>query len=126
MALKLFKSFMLGAILLIGFAQVGTSFAQDAQKQVQTGIETVDPNAKPKKAESDITKLIKNAVNLLSWVIGIVSVLMIMFGGFKYVTSGGDSSGVASAKSTIIYAVIGLVVAVLAQILVRFVIGVTK
>jgi hypothetical protein len=118
---------MLGIVLLLGVAQLSHSYVYaDAEDQVGAGIKTVDPGATPQKANSDITNLIKNAVKLLSWVIGIVSVLMIMFGGFRYATSGGDSNAVASAKRTIIYAVIGLVVAVLAQILVRYVIGVTK
>ena len=46
---------------------------------------------------------------------------MIIWGGIKYVTSGGDSAGVTSAKNTILYAVIGLVVALLAYTLVNFV-----
>jgi hypothetical protein len=47
---------------------------------------------------------------------------MIIFAGFKYVTSGGDSSKIGSAKNTLIYAVVGLVVAGLSQIIVRYVV----
>ncbi len=54
-------------------------------------------------------------------VIGIVAVVMIMVGGFKYVTAGGDSSNITSAKHTIIYALIGLVIVAMAQFLVQFV-----
>ena len=46
---------------------------------------------------------------------------MIMVGGLKYMTSQGDSANVASAKNTILYAVIGLVVVALAQVIVKFV-----
>ena len=46
---------------------------------------------------------------------------MIIIGGIKYVTSNGDSSGVTSAKNTILYAVVGLVVAVMAYTIVNFV-----
>jgi len=46
---------------------------------------------------------------------------MIIIGGFKYVTSGGDSTKISSAKSTIFYALIGLVVVALAQVIVRLV-----
>ncbi len=53
---------------------------------------------------------------------GIVSVVMIIIGGFRYVVSGGDSNGVSGAKNTILYAVIGLVVVLFAQIIVTFVI----
>jgi hypothetical protein len=47
---------------------------------------------------------------------------MIIFGGFRFVTSGGDANATASARNTIIYAVIGLAVAAIAEVLVRFVI----
>lgn len=62
-------------------------------------------------------------VNVLLFIIGAVSVIMIIFGGFRYVTSGGDSGGVTSAKNTILYAVVGLVVAVLAYAIVNFVLN---
>ena len=48
---------------------------------------------------------------------------MIMVGGFKYITSGGDSGNITGAKNTILYAVVGLVVVALAQIIVRFVLA---
>jgi hypothetical protein len=56
-------------------------------------------------------------------VVGVVSVIMIIIGGFKYIISSGDSANVTSAKNTILYAIIGLVVVLLAQIIVRFVIA---
>jgi hypothetical protein len=52
-----------------------------------------------------------------------VAVIMIIVGGLKYITSGGDSNNVSSAKSTIIYAIIGLVVVALAQFIVQFVLN---
>lgn len=60
-------------------------------------------------------------INLLSLIIGIAAVVMIIVGGFKFITSGGDASKVASAKGTLIYALVGLAVVVLAQMIVRFV-----
>lgn len=68
---------------------------------------------------------INNAVilglNLFSIIAGIIAVVMIIVGGIKYITSSGDSGNVQSAKNTILYAVIGLVVVALAQIIVKFV-----
>lgn len=66
--------------------------------------------------------IIANVVNILSILVGIAAVIMIMVGGFKYVTANGDSSNVGSAKQTITYAVIGLVIVVFAQVIVQFVI----
>jgi hypothetical protein len=55
--------------------------------------------------------------------VGFVAVIMIIIGGLKYVTYSGDSSNINSAKNTILYAVVGLVVVALAQIIVKFVLA---
>jgi hypothetical protein len=68
-----------------------------------------------------LTSVVRNVINIFSIVIGIVAVIMIMVGGFKYITAAGDSGNITSAKQTVIYALIGLVVAALAQFLVQFV-----
>lgn len=67
---------------------------------------------------SDVLKLV---VQIISVIAGVAAVIMIIIGGLRYITSGGDSSKVASAKSAIIYAIIGLVIVALAQIIVRYV-----
>lgn len=72
---------------------------------------------------SQFEKVIKLVINIISWIAGVAAVIMIVVGGFKYITSGGDSSSVSSAKNTIIYALVGLVVVALAQVIVRFVIS---
>jgi hypothetical protein len=65
-------------------------------------------------------------VNYFSILIGVVAVIMIIVGGFRYITSGGDSGKVGSAKNTLIYAIIGLVIVALAQIIVHFVLSTTN
>ena len=72
-------------------------------------------------AEPTINKAIKTGLNLFSGIVGIISVVMVIVGGIRYITSGGDSGKVASAQNTVLYAVIGLVVVALAQIIVQFV-----
>ena len=66
--------------------------------------------------------LIQKAINTLLFLIGSISVIMIILGGFKYVTSAGDTGKVTEAKNTIMYAAIGLVVAFLAYAIVAFII----
>lgn len=66
--------------------------------------------------------IIKSVVSFLFWLIGILSVIMIIFGGIKYTTSAGDSGKLQSAKNTILYSVIGLAVAILALAIVNFVV----
>ena len=70
-----------------------------------------------------VNHVVSVVVNLLSVVIGIIAVVMIIIAGLRFVTSGGDSGKVTSAKNTIIYALIGLVVVVFAQVVVRFVLA---
>lgn len=63
----------------------------------------------------------QSIVNMLLFLIGAVAVIMIIIGGFKYVTANGDSSAITSAKNTILYSVIGIVVAIMAYAIVNFV-----
>lgn len=73
--------------------------------------------------KDDLPGIVKNVINLLFFVIGVIAVIMIVIGGIRYATSGGDSSQVQAAKNTVLYAVIGLVVAILAFAIVNFVLG---
>lgn len=73
-------------------------------------------------AEGRLTTVVRSFLQVFSMVVGIVAVAMIVFAGFRYITAGGDSAKTATAQQTIIYAVVGLVIAGLSQIIVRFVI----
>lgn len=73
------------------------------------------------KNDDSVGNLVQTIIGILSFVIGVVAVIMIIVGGIKYVLSNGDASQVKSAKDTILYAVIGLIVALLAYAIVNFV-----
>ncbi len=86
--------------------------------------DTVDCNASGGDlGQTGIGTLAKKVVDWLSWAIGIISIIMIIFAGFKYITSGGESSNVSGAKNTLIYAIVGLVLVVLAQVIVKVVLS---
>ncbi|HEY4963498.1 MAG TPA: pilin [Candidatus Saccharimonadales bacterium] len=68
-----------------------------------------------------VNNVAAEAIRVLAYIIGIASVLMIMFSGFKFITANGDPQAVSTARNTLIYAIIGLVVAVLAQFIVSHV-----
>lgn len=72
---------------------------------------------------SKVNKLVATVINVFSWVVGVISVIMIIYGGFKYITSGGDAGGVTAAKNTILYAIVGLIIVALAQVIVQFVLS---
>lgn len=67
--------------------------------------------------------LLAKATSLVALAVGVTSVIMIIIGGIKFALSGGDSSGVTSARNTVLYAVIGLIIAAAAQSIVVFVIN---
>ena len=69
-----------------------------------------------------LTNLAKTITKWFSIIVGAISIIMIIYGGFRYITSGGDSGRVGNAKNTLIYAIIGLIIVALAQLIVNFVI----
>lgn len=71
----------------------------------------------------NLQSLLATIINYISIFVGVIAVIMIIVGGLQYITSGGDSGKVGKAKTTIIYALVGLVVVALAQFIVRFVLN---
>ena len=95
--------------------------AANAEQSLQGGANDAKGNGM-KDGVGDANSLVKDVVNIILWIVGILSVIMLVWGGIKYTTSAGDSNKVTSAKNTIIYAVIGLIIAILAYAIVNFVI----
>src|SRR5205809_721108 len=71
-------------------------------------------NACGKTGAKSFTENLASITNLLLFIIGAISVIMIIIGGIRYVTSSGDQTAVTAAKNTILYAIIGVVVSFLA------------
>ena len=67
--------------------------------------------------------IFKQITNTILYIVGIIAVIMLILGGIKYLTSGGDSKKVTDAKNTVLYAIIGLVVCFLSFAIVNFVIS---
>jgi hypothetical protein len=106
------------------------AFAQNSeiQESLCSGANLEAPTSTPATAcEADngtgVNGIVNTVITVFSWVVGVVSVIMIIVGGFKYVTSGGESSGVTSAKNTILYAIVGLIIVAIAQVVVKFVLS---
>lgn len=68
------------------------------------------------------TGIFTTVTNVMLFIVGAISVIMIVIGGLRYVLSGGNSTNVTAAKNTILYAIVGLVVAMLAYAVINFVI----
>lgn len=99
------------------------AFAQDAIKEGLCSGANFRTSGGSCAAQSgrSFTDVLAKIVNIISIIVGAAAVLMIIFGGFRYITSGGDSGNISAAKNTILYAIIGLVIVALAQVIVRFV-----
>ena len=65
-------------------------------------------------------------VNIFLYFVGAVAVIVVIWGGFQYITSSGDSQKATTAKNTIMYAVIGIVVVVMSYAIVNWVFGLFK
>ena len=81
------------------------------------GVASAGTNSNP------VLKLLTNVINILSFFVGVLAVGFVIYGGFKYIVSAGDASKVAAAKNTILYALIGVVVVVVARQLILFVLS---
>ncbi|MBI2007968.1 hypothetical protein HYU82_01795 [Candidatus Saccharibacteria bacterium] len=127
--MKLLSKLLVGLSLAIALLFVYSSPALAQTSPDITGglcaganLDVNDPNCDSSDdATEKLNNLIRKVINLLSLVVGIVAVIMIIIGGLRYITSGGSDTGVTSAKNTILYAIIGLIIVALAQLLVRFV-----
>jgi cytochrome bd-type quinol oxidase subunit 2 len=99
------------------FGLVSPVFAQ--------GIQDGADAARPDDAPGDLfgqQGLFKTITNVLIFLIGAIAVVMLIIGGFRYVVSGGNDQSVTDAKNTIMYAIIGLAVAILSYAMINFVI----
>lgn len=122
---------LMASLLLLATPFGVNTIAHAADAGIQSGLcsgieldPTGDTNCKSSgETTKSVSDTITSVINILSILVGVVAVVMVIFGGFKYITSGGDSGKVTSAKNTIVYALIGLVIAALAQVIVRFVLA---
>lgn len=94
----------------------------DTKTAIQCGVNAANGvNDCTSKPTTSLDDTIATVINVLSSLVGVIAVIMIIIGGYRYITSGGASDKVTSAKNTLLYAVIGLVIVALAQVIVKFV-----
>lgn len=94
----------------------------NSQEAVQCGVNSASPSGtNPNDAPETLSQLAAKVINILSLLAGVAAVIMLIIGGFKYVTSSGSPEAAKSARNTITYAVIGLVIVAISQLIVHFV-----
>lgn len=127
-----FRVILLAFVLLLGL-NTGTALASNHNESLFSGAKDeacAGAELKKNTNGSDCTvddqetlnTTIQNGIDLISIIVGIISVVVLIIGGIKFVTSEGDSAKVTSARNTILYAIVGLILVAFAQIIVKFVI----
>jgi hypothetical protein len=96
-------------------------YADNIPTAVNTGIS--DSSSGVGFGSTSLSTIFSDIVNTLLEIVGAIAVIMLVIGGLQYVLSGGDSKRVESAKNTILFAVVGLVIASLALAIIKFVTG---
>ena len=131
---RLAVALAIGLMLLAGL-QLATAQPAHAQAESQDVITSglcqgtnlnLQPGEECKQnedADKKIQKTLKTILNILAIAAGVAAVIMFIYAGFRYIVSGGEESGVKSAKNTLIYAVVGVVVVMLSQTIVIFVLN---
>lgn len=112
---------LLPSILMLGLVAVLGAGSVSAMT-LQEGAEAAKCDGCPTDLFGD-AGIFKQITNTILYIIGIIAVIVLIIGGIKYVVSGGDSKKVTDAKNTVLYAIIGLVIAFLAFAIVNFVIS---
>lgn len=107
----------LGALLCLSTSRVLTSALS-----VQEGANAARAEGMPTELIGD-NGVFSRLTNTILLVVGLISVIMLVYGGLRYILSGGDSKKVTDAKNTILYAIIGLIISLLAFAIVNFVLN---
>ena len=108
------------SLLFVPVLATTTVSAQTPRDQICKGINN-GGNCNT-SGDNNFGNFVKRIINILLFVIGAIAVLMIVIGGLRYVISGGDGSQTKAAKDTILYAVVGLVIALMAYAIINFVV----
>jgi len=125
------KKMILSALIVVcsvfGFSAISVASlptnvsAQAANSVVKKGITTATTADMENKSIAGEGGLISILINFLLWAVGILSVAMIIFSGFRYITSAGDAAKTKSAQTALTYSIVGLIVAVLAWVIVKMI-----
>lgn len=117
---------MVAISMLVLVAAFGSQAAIAAPKDdACAGLKLASPGATCSAASADASsgKIVRSVINILSIAVGAVAVIMVIIGGFRYVVSNGDSNSLQGAKNTILYALVGLIIVLFAQVIVKYVLA---
>ena len=111
-----------GAAAMVTLSAGRAMAAMNYENPAQAGAEAARGNGMPAELIG-ATGVFTRITNTILFAVGTISVIMLIYGGLRYIISGGDSKKVTDAKNTIMYAIIGLIISILAYAIVNFVIN---
>lgn len=109
------------SLLIVQASQSVSVYAADASDAVCGSLTEAGESCVG--SQSRIQGVITFALNMLSWIAGIIAVVMLIISGLRFMTGGGDPQSISSAKRGVIYALVGIAVVILSQSIVRFVVN---
>lgn len=109
------------ALSIITFALFCVFTPETTALTLQEGAEAARCDNCPSNLFGD-TGVFRQITNTILYIVGVVTVIVLIWGGLRYVLSGGDSKKVTDAKNTVLYAIIGLIISFLAFAIVNFVV----
>lgn len=120
--LKIFLAVIaLTTIFNVGVSYADTDPSAGFAKEACSGLTQISNTTQSctSTGQDTLKTVATTVVEIISILIGIVSVIVLIFAGFRFITANGDSNNISAARNMIIYAIVGLVIAVLAQLIVR-------
>ena len=129
---KLILNIIAAVLTVCGMASLAAlspaAYADGSYYCISSGQYVADMSACDNMGDSNINNnnlmgTVNTIINVIIGIVGFIAVAMIILGGISFITSQGDTAKVTKAKNTILYGVVGLIVAILAFAIVNFVLG---
>ena len=125
--MKKILGIIIGVLVMVGVMVPGVCFADYNEKYCQklssdSELYKLNGCDLGNNYQNVIGGKVSGPINVILWIVGVLSVVMIIYGGFSYMTSAGDAAKVHKAKTILIYSIVGLIIAILAYAIVNFVV----
>ena len=120
---KVLTAVMCLAMVFAAVSPVSLPVYADSKAEVQNGANMANGGG---GSNQNLPDIITTIINVMLFIAGALAVIMIIYGGIRYITAHGDEKQVKVAKDTIVYSVTGLIIAILAYALVTFIFNTFK
>ena len=121
---KVLAAVMCLAMVFTAVSPVSLPVYADSRDEAQNGAKLVDGGGGG--SNQNLPDIITTIINVMLFIAAALAVIMIIYGGIRYITAHGDEKQVKVAKDTIVYSVVGLIIAIIAYALVTFIFNTFK